>query len=288
LDIENFVPDPESIRTRLAKNTGLHMTLVVLVVLSLGIFIYLSQKEQLDAQLARVLNHDTVVEPSASETSAITSPPESPAGSITDSPTAKALATTVPATDPAPAVDKKTSRELVITFAEVSKSVLQQLVSEGQILNETAQSRSALINLENPARLADRDPEFNLLPGGASDPLRVGAPNSLNFTHMNANNEDVGLDLSIHTVQASDTNIEIDLAGNLLLKSEAGLTLTNQGINANYSFSTKSTLVIIGLLPRETIKQEDLNQFDSGPLSIYQSTAFLNGLTEFAIFVQVR
>ena len=287
LDIESYKPQPEPLSSRLAKSTALQITLVVAIVLSLGVFIYLSQKEQLDAQLARVL-HSTPP-PEISTQSLDDSAPPSPTTPDASNETAVASSADGPA---APATDsaatEKANREIIITFAEVSKSVLQQLESEGQFLNESAQVRSFVVPLEDPIRLKERDPEFNQLPGGETLPLRIGSPHNFNFTHLNASNEDIGLDLQINPLQFSENSLELDFDGRLLLKGEAGLTLANQDLNANYTFATKGTLVIIGLLPREQVRPEVLTQFEGSPLSILQSTSFLNGLTEFAIFVQVR
>jgi hypothetical protein len=287
LDIDLYKPEPEPLTKKLLNNTSAQIFVVIAIVVAIGASIYISQKEQLEKQLAQVLN-STAQETYQDEALPDDEPNIAPAQTMaTEQPAATQRA--APATAPPP-VEKSSSvpRKLVITFAEVSKTVLQQLASEGQIVSESSQTRSVLSPLQNPSSLKDRDPEFNLLPGGDSETIRVGAPITLDFTHISSTNEDVGLSLQVMPVQNTDNNVEIGIDGTLRLRNDAEQLIANQDINANYIFSTKNTLILIGFLPREDIKNEDSQAFSQSPLAIYESTSFLNGLTDFVIFVQVR
>jgi len=287
LDIDLYKPEPEPLTKKLLNNTSAQIFVVIAIVVAIGASIYISQKEQLEKQLAQVL-YSAGLEADDDNTLADVEPTNIAAETMaTERPVAAQRAT--PATAP-PIAEKSSTvpRKLVITFAEVSKSVLQQLASEGQIISESSQTRSVLSPLQNPSQLSERDPEFNLLPGGDSETIRVGAPINLDFTHISSTNEDVGLNLQVMPVQNTDTSLEIDIAGTLRLRNEAEQLIANQDINANYVFSTKNTLLLIGLLPREDIKTEYEQAFLQSPLVIYESTSFINGLTDFVIFVQVR
>jgi len=180
---------------------------------------------------------------------------------------------------PEPQAVAQAPKEIIVSFAEVSKSVLQQLASEGQILNETAQTRSFInSSIENVEKLKERDPDLKVLPpapGSQTRNLRVGRAMNLDFTHLSREeHQNIGLSLDINPINVSDTGVELDLSGILRLRAEDGSSLSDQEINANYVFAPKFTLVLVGFLPRQPIRPSDLELFSNTPLVFWGTPAF--------------
>ncbi len=301
LDIENYKPAPEPLLKKLGKNTVLQVLIVIVTLLAVTTYIFIKQKEVIEKHFALTQQNLDEVSPlldTNSEDETLNGATESVGAptnevvdtspsSVTESPT---KANKSAALNSADKITPLIKHELVITFAEASNSLLQQLASEGQILNETAQRRSfSNPNIEAVDRLKDRDSEFRTLAGGESEPLAVGSSLVFDFTHISGHtNDNVGLDLEITPVALGENNIELNLTGQLHLKAEDGSTIASQEINANYLFPNKSTLLMVGFLPRQSIRQEDLHGFSNTPLAIFESLQLINGLTDFVIFIQIK
>ena len=300
LDIDNYKPAPTTLLQKLGKNTVLQLSILVAVVLALTTYVFLKQREAIEKHFAispqsieeLVSMTDTnSEEPVVTEAAEASVEPDSfEDDESTTTPTEDATATATPPVAGVSAKDKKEKLDLVITFAEASNTTLQQLASEGQILNETAQRRSFInSNIDSINKLKERDTEFRILAGGSSHHLAITNPISFDFMHISgATNDDVGLNLEITPVSITDTHVEINLTGQLFLKAENGSTIASQEINANYIFPNKSTLLMVGFLPRQAVRQEDLHGFSNTPLAILESLQFINGLTDFVIFIQVK
>lgn len=289
LDIENFKPVPDSILKKLAKNTGLHITIVVLVISLLSVFIYFEQKNKLLEHL-NPSSTATIpaVKPTLQEATIQAPTPEKEILEAVN-PTEKIETPPTNNDEKTPAVKKEIQNKIMVTFAEVSSVVLQQLANEGQIINDSA-LRRAFINkkIESVEKIKEKDPDFKILPGGKNHNIQVNNPIPFDFSHLNANNEDIGLSFEITPVNSNEAEIEFNLTGLLHLKDESDAPLTNQSINANFSFSRKTTLVLAGYLPHQAISAQDQDFFTDTPLVIFDSLAFLNGVTEFVIFVQAK
>lgn len=312
LDIEGFRPKPDSILKKLTKNTGLHITIVVLVISVLSTFIYFEQKKKLLEHLnlnpqtnpSLRLNESISKLPTTDLNRNAAAPPEEkpplPADTLAAAPAqlpientnaAKLTKTEVAATPDTgtnPAQDTA-RKKIVVTFAEISSSVLQQLANEGQIISDSAQRRAFTnTKLESVHKIKDKDPDFKILPGGKTQKLSLNDPIPFDFSHLNSKNEDVGLSFEITTVSNNATEVELSLNGSLHLKDESQATLTHHEINAMFTFSPKTTLALVGYLPHQAIRAEDQDLFSNTPLVIYDSLAFLNGVTEFVIFIQAK
>lgn len=317
LDIYNFKPEPDSIFKKLAKNTGLHITIVVLVVSALSVLIYLEQKNKLLThlnplgQLGQLSGPDQALQittakiADSTDATATKSAPESVTENVTEN-----MADSAQVTDEVYTTDEKNSvvsaaantntktavnlekaptKRLVVTFAEISSSVLQQFANEGQIISDSSQRRAFISNnIASIDKIKERDPDFKILPGKKDRDIKVGSPLVFDFSRISSKNEEIGLNFEINPVTSTDTEIEFNLMGTLNLKDETGAALTNHEIKANFSFNTKSTLVLVGYLPHQAIRPEDQDFFMNTPLVIYDSLGFLNGITEFVIFVQAK
>ena len=138
------------------------------------------------------------------------------------------------------------------------------------------------------SQLKSRDLEFKILPGGRKQSLHVNSPNSFDFQHIAANNEDIGLNLEFTPVNNTEETIELNMAGTLNLKGEGGAIVTNQEFTGNYIFSPANALILVGFLPRQPIREEDHHSFSRTPLVIFESLQFLSGLTDFAIIIEAK
>lgn len=294
LDIENYKPVPPTMLQKLGKNTGLHIALVVGLVVALATFIFISQKELIEKHLVSAPQILEVLDKNdADEISNQFSDNENVSEENLNSNEASAEVATRKAAPAAASLATQSTtagkREIHITFAEAANTLLQQLASEGQILNESAQRRSFLhANISSISALKERHSEFHVLAGGETSPLTANTPIQLDFTHINGpDNDDVGLNLEITPLTISDP-VELTVTGQLNLKDEDGGIVTSQEISANYSFSSNSTLLMVGFLPRQSIRQDDLAGFSNTPLAIFESLQFVNGLTDFVIFIQIK
>lgn len=290
LDIESYVPAPEPALKKFSKNTSLHVSIVVILTLLAAMAIYVREKDKI---MEHFRNAPLLMSSKNSDRGDTPERPRDENGELQAGQPSEAI--TAPAPNPsatATALENSAQarRELTITFAEASVAFIQQLESEGQLLNETAQRRSYLIN--GPLvinKLKERDPDFRILRGGQNFNLKVGSPMSFDFTHLSGTqNEDVGLTLDMNPESVTEDLVELSLMGSLNLKDEAGNSNTSQEISANFSFSPKSTLVMVGFLPHQQIKPDDKPLFINTPLAVYDSPQFITGITDFVIFIQVK
>lgn len=326
LDIENYTPAPPPWHKKFGQNIGLQVGLALSLIALLAASIYWSQKEELEKhfqqapssleEMAKINNNRKGQKASPADETERTAllggsqeVAEPPGSQRNKTETTTAVASTMTATAPESsettlanagiggneksATSDEANRkpqELVVAFAEASKIVLQQLAAEGQILNETAQTRSFTHNAKDVlALLKERDPDFKPLPGGEKHSLRVNSPALFDFTHIGSDHTaDLGFNLEITPLSISNTLIEIDLGGSLHLRGAQGQSLANQEINANYAFQPQKTLILVGVLPRQTTSPSDMAQFSNTPLTILDSPQFLSGVTEFVIFFQIK
>ena len=295
LDIDNYVPERVSWFQRLRKNLAAQVGLATFFLLLLVAVIYLNQRQRIQDHLAGA--PEALVASSARNAVSSEVPQdelsEATVSSEGDPDEVAALAagdSNEDQKDQKIANSEQKPKELVLHFAEASKSFLQQLASEGQILDETAQTRSFLSSSINAVEsLSEKDSAFRLLPGKDQKTLRSNVPILLDFTHLSSEeHEDVGLNIRITPVQVSLTSVDILFEGMVNLKSEAGSTIASQEVSGNYSFNPKSTLILVGFLPRQAVRAEDLDDFSNTPLGIFESAQFMNGTTDFVIFIQAK
>jgi hypothetical protein len=300
LDIENYKPAPDTLLKKFSKNTGLQIATVIAIVVILSGFIYFSQEKVLETHLKQTPQSAASFNQASSDQTDLM-PPEpneftgdnsDPAPETTE--TTSAEATSADADSVAGKAVKvlptRLNPMLTITFAEASKSLLQALANEGQILNETAQTRSFIsTGLIDIQALKARDTEFKLLPGAKTQAFRVGVTIPVDFSHISrTDNEDVGLNLEINPVQILEATAEFNLLGMLNLRSETNQVIAHQDFNANFVFSPQNTLVMVGFLPRQKTKAEEAAPFSNTPLAILESAQFLSGITDFVIFIQIK
>lgn len=300
LDIETFVPAPDSLATKLGKNTRLQIGAVITVIVLFAGFIYWSQKNELEKKLREIPQNINSFSTTNNAPSINSEKEEIPELSTSkDNPIKKGLIAAAPALAKSDELADNKNQEkflgiagatFTVTFAEASKLFMQQLASDGQILNETAMTRSFISSsIQSLESLKNRDPDFRILPGGQNHILRKENRLTFDFTHLtHEEHEEVGLNLELNPSNVSANTVEFDLLGMLRSREAGSSTLNTQEFNANYVFSPKNTLVIVGLVSKIMTKPEDSQLFSNTPLTIYESQLFQNGTTDFVLFVQVK
>lgn len=293
LDIESYKPAPDSLFVRLAKNTGLQIALVVLIIIGMAIVIFISQRERIAQHLSGAL-------PTAKRTARqITEPKNQP-----DPKAALAAATRVDSTTPATALTAKSRpsptasapetkryKDLTISFFEISKAAVVQLASEGQVLNETQQTKSFLVRGPDAlARIREIDAEARPHGEPHTEAFTPGTPFNLDYTHMGGkkNPEAVGMSLVFNPTAMAESLWDFAVETNINLKNETGGALLSTTINGSYSIPPNSALFLAGFLPHQKVLKEDLWSFNGSPLMVYDSPDFISGLTEFVIVIQPK
>ncbi len=294
LDIESYKPVPDSLFVRLSKNTGLQIAIVILIVIAMAIAIFISQRDRIAQHLANAI-------PSMKR-----SMPTSDSSKSQDSPTPTITAALRPEPPNAPPVaaspksrsalnvvssDVRKFKDLSVAFYEVSKAGVAQLATDGQILNETQQTKSFLLHVPDAiAKIKEIDPEARSHGEPHIEAFLVGTPFNLDFTHMGGKRtpEAVGLSLVLNPTAMTDGVWDFTVEANINLKNETGGSLLSTAINGSYSIPPKSALLLAGFLPHQKILKDDLWSFNGSPLMIYESPDFINGLTEFVIVIQPK
>lgn len=293
LDIESYKPAPDPLLVRLKKSTAMQIGAVVVVVLGMTAAIFISQRDRIVEHLSGAaptkkrpmpvyeLNQlPTQPTAAANRPEAITAPPQA----------AMAFSKTRAPTPPSADV-KKVYKEMTISFFEVSKTAIMQLMAEGQLLNETAQTKSFLLNSANAiASIKNYDSEAREHGETRNENFDLTAPFNLDFTHISGKKagENVGMSLLFTATAMTESLWDFTMEANINLKNETGGTLLSSGVNGSYSMPPKSALILVGFLPHQKIANDDLWSFSNSPLQIYGSDKFINGLTEFVIVIQPK
>lgn len=299
LDIETYVPQPESVVQKLGKNTALHIAIVILIMVGLGVVIYVTQKERLAMHLLSTPNKvtDFRVQKNSDDLSneqqdqqADESEPDNASAPAAGGATS-AMPQSGSAADTATTAATGVLSELIFTFAEAPKTLLQQLATEGQTLSETAQAHAfAVPAISDISQFKEKDPDFRLLPGGMATALKQGVPFTIDFTELDIqSNHELGINLDWmpHAIRLRTVDLEVD--GQLsLLKPLSPSQISSQTIHANFSFASTNTLVMILILPRQNLSEDQMEQFSNTPLVIYESPQFQSGSSELAIFIQSK
>lgn len=294
LDIEAYKPAPEPLLTRLKKNTWLQIGVVVAVVFGLTVAVFIVQRERIVSHLAGAeptkkrampVYDNNPAKPMALNSSARNDAP------IT-APAAAAMApTTTHALNPGAAAEGHKYKTLNIQFFEISKPALMQLAGEGQVLNETPNTKSFLLNAADAAaKIREIDAEAHNHGDSRTENFEVNTPFNLDFTHISGKKtgENVGMSVTFTPTAMTDALWDFSVEANINLKNETGGSLLSTTVNGSYSMPPKAILFLAGFLPHQKIANEDLWSFSNSPLQIYSSDKFINGLTEFVIVIQPK
>lgn len=312
LDIDHFKPVAEPKLKALAQNTAMQVILVVIVVVALASGIYSAQQKTVKEQLA-VATQDDI---NAAAASTPITPSASPAPStepVAQTPPASAApraarsvrpATTAAINNPdaeaevmnenaelsggetaAPnagesAASTTAPKTLNVVFLEMPRAAVDQMAAENQILNEYAGTRSIMIaGQPSPAALGG-----TMLPGGGSRTLVTGKKTEFNF---NAGQEVYGLRIEIGHTYHTDQEFDLEVVGQVSLPSMDG-GQSNTGMNGKYTIPKNASLVIVGMVPPQPIRQEYQAYFARSPLSIIASPQFQSTQSQFVMLIQPK
>lgn len=315
LDIDHFKPVAEPKLKALAQNTAMQVILVVIVVVALASGIYSAQQKTVKEQLAVATQDDinaaaakTPITPSASpapspEPVAQTPPAAAPRAARTVRPATTAInnpdaeaevmnenaelsaadetsAPNVGANGGAAVAPAAAPKTLNVVFLEMPRAAVDQMAAENQILNEYAGTRSIMIaGQPSPAALGG-----TMLPGGGSRTLVAGKKTEFNF---NAGQEVYGLRIEIGHTYHTDQEFDLEVIGQVSLPSMDG-GQSNTGMNGKYTIPKNASLVIVGMVPPQPIRQEYQAYFARSPLSIIASPQFQSTQSQFVMLIQPK
>lgn len=312
LDIDHFKPVAEPKLKALAQNTAMQVILVVIVVVALASGIYSAQQKTVKEQLA-VATQDDINAAAASTPitpSAAPAPSTEPVAQTPPASTAPRAARSVrPATTAAinnpdaeaevmnenaelsggetaapnageAAASSAAPKTLNVVFLEMPRAAVDQMAAENQILNEYAGTRSIMIaGQPSPAALGG-----TMLPGGGSRTLITGKKTEFNF---NAGQEVYGLRIEIGHTFHTDQEFDLEVVGQVSLPSMDG-GQSNTGMNGKYTIPKNASLVIVGMVPPQPIRQEYQAYFARSPLSIIASPQFQSTQSQFVMLIQPK
>lgn len=311
LDIDHFKPVPEPKLKALAQNTFVQITLVAIVVIALASGIYTAQqkaiKSQLEAAQKQEMQTPTAPPPTPSAAApAVTNeaPPPPPASRAASTPalTEEEAAAAVESENQAlgqsqelvePAAADATSgaakaagtgtppKSLSIIFLEVPQATLAQLAAENQILNEQDGVTSIMIPSQpTPSSLGSAI----VLPGGGSRTLEANRKVDLRFI----NPTDTGLRIEIGHTYHNDLEFDLEVVAQLRLRTMTDQNRTDTGVNGKYTIPKNATLLIVGMVPRQLVGQEDQSYFSRTPLAIMASPQFQSTQSQFVVMIQPK
>lgn len=298
VDMESFTPKQAPFWDRLADRPAFHVGMAVLLVGLLFSWIYLSQKQDIDAKIREAfINPTPTAAPSAPPAPAVVAAPAATSamrlagGEADDEGAAEATAPNPPAeAEAATSTMVAIPRALRISYAEVPRPLVRIWVEEGQLLNETANTRSILLpGSQSPESYARE--EWNLfgLPGGKASRLQANQIIRENhFRRGPAEAGEIGFALEIVPEAVSAAGVEFDTQLVVSLPSPMDGEVSTTTTTGRFTIPPAHTLVILGGLPQQSVRGEAAKIFMDTPLQVLQSAEYLSGASEFAIFIQPR
>jgi hypothetical protein len=311
LDVDHFKPVPESKAKKLVQSAAFQVTAVVIIVVALASGIYTAQKkeiaEQLDAAQQNMMAPETNPPAADQSTSgsgspglmasrsaeanataaAATSEAEPPADSIVatgesqmveSSGTQQVVTESTANGEQAAALATTRIKSLNIQFVEIPRIMAEQLAAENQILDRSGNTYSfVILSQPSPSSLGAG---VRPLPGSTTRPASTTQKIELSFQPQ--------LIVDFNTLNIGEQDIEFEVMSQIALWDASSGKVSNIAFNGKYTIPKGSTLVIVGMLPHQQIRQEDLQVFAGTPLSIMASAAFKNSSSEFAIFIQPK
>ncbi|MEK6556150.1 MAG: hypothetical protein AABZ31_12970, partial [Bdellovibrionota bacterium] len=175
-------------------------------------------------------------------------------------------------------------KSLSVQFIEIPRLVAEQLAAENQILDRSGNTYSFVI-LSQPS-VSSLGAGIRPLPGGTTRPAQAGRKIELSFQPQASGGTGMIMDLS--TLNIGEQDIEFDVVSQIALWDPNSEKVSSINFNGKYTIPRGSTLVVVGLLPHQALRQEDIQIFGSTPLSIMTSAAFKNSTSEFALFIQPK
>lgn len=288
VDMISFQPEPETLPTRLSKNLPLQIFLVVLIISGFFVSIYLSEKENIDQKIKEAFQADStfaenidstnedIVETAAVNTTASANVP------------ASLLAASNKSNKPKTETAAVKIQKLEIAYAEVPMPLIQAWSAEGQILNETGQSRSILIsNVTEFNKLRRQDWKPFFLPGGQDSEIST----SLNirddqFQILSSTNSEVGVSFEIDPTEINPDQLSFELQIVISLPMGLDASIGTTSLSGRYTIPKNSALIVLGVLPKHSMSTEFNQAFQGTPLAVLQSPEFQSGASEFALMIR--
>ncbi len=291
LDIESYKPAPTPFFQKVVKNTAVQIGVVVLIVIAVTIAILLAQNDRVEKRLnaASKIQHSRVLQMPREQAAKPIRPP-APSEKPQKVPVVQKLP--IKPTREKKGHELAAPKELLIGFYEMSRAALMQLASEGQVLSESAESRSMTLPMRHPFRkLREKDPETRPLGEIIRQNLKQGQPINLDFTRpvaADAGMAGIGATISLSPAKVSATDVELGLDLVFNMRNKTGNSLITNEVNSSFSFTPKSTLVLSGFFPHRKVFRQDLLAFSGTPIAIFASPAFQNSVTDFVIVIQTK
>ncbi len=316
IDIDAFQKQPEPWSQSLKKNTALHAAVAVVLIAGLFTGIYFSQRDAINKTLSEALSVASV--PDETET-AMANDTDGDRNEVAESSDdidgddqmenqsaddndaslegatlAGAGALNAEGAEDGESGDDSINAEAIdtleVTYAEVPRALLQILAAEGQILNESATSRSILLKFSGAIpELRRQEWKPFLLSTMKTHKIQLNQPARENYsTNLKGREAEVGMVVDLMPIQVSSEQVEFDLQLAFNLPTDLGNGVNASTVNGHYIVPHDTTLVIAGLLPQQSVKGEAIQAFSATPLAVLQSPEFLSGASEFVIFIQPK
>ncbi len=292
VDMQNYVPKPKPLWVRVTNKPSFHIAMALLIAVGIFSWIYISQKQRIDNTIRSAFNQTAPVAENDYEEETPEPDTQAPAPRQQQEVAMAALAGSTSAQQqqrvvtPTPELPKS----LRVSYAEVPRALVELWIAEGQVINETANTRSLLLNgtpdIQNFAR-----EEWGLfkLPGGRRLSLaNSSTPRRDEYLQESQDGQEIGLVIEIIPSQIGIENISFDLQMLITLPASLLGDAYATTMTGSYSFNPNSSLVILGGLPQQGIQGEQRSPFTRSPLQILTSPEYIGGTSEFAIFIQAQ
>lgn len=315
LDIDHFKPAPEPKLKALAQNTFIQITLVAIVVVALASGIYTAQQKTIKSQLEAAQKQEMqtpTATPAVMEEAPAPPPPAADAATavsgrrlgnraaapsaLTEEQAAAAVESenqafnqgaaadvpADPAADAGAAAGAATPpKSLNIVFLEVPQATLAQIAAENQILSEQDGVTSIMIpGQPSPSTLGSAV----VLPGGGSRTLEANKKVDMRFL----NPAGTGLRIEIGHTYHNDLEFDLEVVAQLRLRTMIDQNRSDTGVNGKYTIPKNATLLIVGMVPRQQVGQDDQTYFSRTPLAIMASPQFQSTQSQFVVLIQPK
>lgn len=303
MDIEAYRPAPPSVWLKMRRNGPFRLALLLLVTLILASIVYVSQRDRLNQSLLEASKQDfspsnkrprVVVKQNAFEDSPQDSTDETSYDSGDQDKTEVATPVSGTAlTEPSTVPENETPvspTNLSVDFYESPRAWVQLMVDQSQLLGEFGDIQGFALAEDSLQALLGKENAPNSLNGGNSQSMTANNPIELDFMQLQQGNPptESGFRLEITPTSISGKRLDLQIRNRVSLKNETGALLNSTDMNANFSLLPNTALIIVGLLPHNSVRRKDQDNFDNTPLEIYKSADFVSGNSELIILIRSK
>lgn len=188
-----------------------------------------------------------------------------------------------------PSASAPAPTKLVVRFAELPRELLNQFLSEAQILHDGNQVQVATYKFAEPLeQLLKKSPRAHFLPGSGSGPLSGTVRLQFAKPLAEGSSELQGLNFGVAPTNQSPTGMELETEGGFFLAGKGGDQTINIPLEGTYPLSHGSILIIAGMVPHRQPTEKENQAFSGTPLEIMSSPDFLANETEFVLLVKAQ